>query len=264
MRSATFSGISCYRWTRGRSIGPQTWSFRVWATTSASSGTPPCRSVLRSLPPTGRHSRRGLPPRGPRPSAPQRRPSPGVSRRPTTSRTTSYSDSAFRLPIPRARAVWSWRSTSDWPATPAASSSRFQEAAVAALGATYGGLAVLDAEDGSVLAVAGIAFSGPQPPGSTFKLITTTAALEADVVHVDDEFPIQTSTVVEGREIDNAHSEACGGTFTEAFAESCNSVFAPLGPKVGSNRLVGTAESYGFNSPPTLYTDSAIKAAGIP
>ena len=139
-----------------------------------------------------------------------------------------------------------------------------QEAAVAALGATYGGLAVLDAEDGSVLAVAGIAFSGPQPPGSTFKLITTTAALEADVVHVDDEFPIQTSTVVEGREIDNAHSEACGGTFTEAFAESCNSVFAPLGPKVGSNRLVGTAESYGFNSPPTLYTDSAIKAAGIP
>jgi penicillin-binding protein A len=139
-----------------------------------------------------------------------------------------------------------------------------QQAAVTALGATYGGVAVLDAKDGSVRAVAGIAFSGPQPPGSTFKLITTTAALEDGVVSVNDQFPIQTSTTVDGRQIDNAHQEACGGSFTEAFAESCNSVFAPLGPKVGSKSLVGTAESYGFNSPPTLYEDRAIKAAGIP
>jgi cell division protein FtsI/penicillin-binding protein 2 len=139
-----------------------------------------------------------------------------------------------------------------------------QRAAVTALGSTYGGVAVLDADDGSVRAVAGIAFSGPQPPGSTFKLITTTAALEDGVVHPSDQFPIETSTTVDGRQIDNAHEEACGGTFTEAFAESCNSVFAPLGPKVGSKRLVGTAESYGFNSSPSLYDDGAIKIADIP
>jgi transpeptidase family protein/MecA-like transpeptidase family protein/penicillin-binding protein len=139
-----------------------------------------------------------------------------------------------------------------------------QQAAVAALGSTYGGVAVLDADDGSVRAVAGIAFSGPQPPGSTFKLITTTAALEDDVVSVDDQFPIETFTTVDGRQIDNAHQEACGGSFTEAFAESCNSVFAPLGPKVGSKDLVGTAESYGFNSPPALYEEGAVEAAGIP
>jgi penicillin-binding protein A len=139
-----------------------------------------------------------------------------------------------------------------------------QQAAVDALGSTYGGVAALDADDGSVKAVAGIAFSGPQPPGSTFKLITTTAALESGAVKVSDQFPIQTSTTVEGREIANAHDEACGGSFTEAFAESCNSVFAPLGPKVGSTRLVGTAESYGFNSPPGLYQERAIKAADIP
>jgi cell division protein FtsI/penicillin-binding protein 2 len=139
-----------------------------------------------------------------------------------------------------------------------------QRAAVAALGSTYGGVAALDARDGSVLAVAGIAFSGPQPPGSTFKLITTTAALESGAVKVSDQFPIQTSTTVDGRQIDNAHQEACGGTFAEAFAESCNSVFVPLGPKVGSKGMVGTAEDYGFNSPPTLYEESAVKAAGIP
>jgi peptidoglycan glycosyltransferase len=139
-----------------------------------------------------------------------------------------------------------------------------QQAAVAALGSTFGGVAVLDADDGSVRGVAGVAFSAPQPPGSTFKLITTTAALESGAVEVSDQFPIETSTVVDGREIANANDEACGGTFTESFAHSCNSVFAPLGPKVGSKRLVGEAESYGFNAPPSLYEERAVKAADIP
>ena len=139
-----------------------------------------------------------------------------------------------------------------------------QRAAVAALGGTYGGVAVLDARDGSVRALAGIAFSGPQPPGSTFKVVTTTAALEAGVVELTDRFPIQTSTVVGGREIANAHGEACGGTFVQAFAESCNSVFVPLGPKLGSERLVDTAERYGFNSPPSLYDDAALRAVDPP
>jgi peptidoglycan glycosyltransferase len=139
-----------------------------------------------------------------------------------------------------------------------------QQAAVAALGSTYGGLAVLDATDGSVLALAGIAFSGPQPPGSTFKVVTTTAALEAGVVKLTDQFPIQTSTIVGGREVANAHDEACGGSFVEAFAESCNSVFVPLGPKIGSERLVDTAERFGFNSPPSLYDDAALRTVDPP
>jgi peptidoglycan glycosyltransferase len=139
-----------------------------------------------------------------------------------------------------------------------------QQAAVAALGDQYGGAAALDARDGSVLALAGIAFSGPQPPGSTFKIVTTTAALEAGVVKLTDQFPIQTSTVVEGREVANAHNEACGGSFVQAFAESCNSVFVPLGPKIGSERLVRTAELYGFNSPPSLFDQEAIRALNPP
>ena len=139
-----------------------------------------------------------------------------------------------------------------------------QRAATAALGGQYGGVAVLDAQNGSVLALAGIALSGPQPPGSTFKVITTTAALDAGVVKLTDQFPVQTSTVVGGREVANAHNEACGGTFAEAFAESCNSVFVPLGPKVGSARLVGTAERYGFNSPPSLFDNEALRALNPP
>ncbi len=139
-----------------------------------------------------------------------------------------------------------------------------QRAAVAALGSQFGGVAALDASSGSVLALAGIAFSGPQPPGSTFKVITTTAALEAGVVKLSDQFPITTSTTVGGREIANAHNEACGGSFVQAFAESCNAVFAPLGPKIGSRRLVSTAERFGFNSLPSLFSGQALHALDPP
>ncbi len=139
-----------------------------------------------------------------------------------------------------------------------------QQAAVTALGTQYGGVAVLDARDGAVLALAGIAFSGPQPPGSTFKVITTTAALEAGAVELADQFPVQTSIVVGGREVANAHNEACGGSFVEAFAKSCNSAFVPLGPEIGSERLVEAAEHYGFNSPPSLFHGAAIRAVNPP
>jgi cell division protein FtsI/penicillin-binding protein 2 len=128
-----------------------------------------------------------------------------------------------------------------------------QETAVAALAGRSGGVTVLDTRNGDVRALAGQAFSAPQPPGSTFKIVTTTAALEADKVSLDDEFEITDGVNVGGRFLNNANGEFCGGTFRESFAESCNAVFAPLGPAVGNDTLVETAESFGFNSPPTLY-----------
>ncbi len=128
-----------------------------------------------------------------------------------------------------------------------------QETAVSALAGRSGGVAVLDTRNGDVRALAGQAFSAPQPPGSTFKVVTTTAALEAGKVSLDDEFEISDGVNVGGRFLNNANGEFCGGTFRESFAESCNAVFAPLGPAVGNDKLVETAEAFGFNSPPTLY-----------
>lgn len=128
-----------------------------------------------------------------------------------------------------------------------------QETAVAALAGRSGGVTVLDTRNGDVRALAGQAFSAPQPPGSTFKVVTTTAALEAGKVSLDDEFEISDGVNVGGRFLNNANGEFCGGTFRESFAESCNAVFAPLGPAVGNDKLVETAEAFGFNSPPTLY-----------
>ncbi len=139
-----------------------------------------------------------------------------------------------------------------------------QQTAVTDLGSTYGGVAVIDAKTGEIRAVAGLAFSAPQPPGSTFKLVTTTAALDAGIVKPSDTFDYASGYTVDGRLVANANGEVCGGTFVQAFAQSCNSVFVPLGPKLGSDRLVGMAEKYGFNSPPALYNDQTLSAVGLP
>jgi cell division protein FtsI/penicillin-binding protein 2 len=134
-----------------------------------------------------------------------------------------------------------------------------QETAVAALAGRFGGVAVLDAKTGDVRALAGQAFSAPQPPGSTFKIITSVAALQKKLVKLDDEFEITNGINVGGRFIENANGEYCGGTFLEAFAESCNADFLPLGPQIGNQKMVETAEAFGFNSPPTLYSPAIVK-----
>jgi peptidoglycan glycosyltransferase len=139
-----------------------------------------------------------------------------------------------------------------------------QEEAVAALAGRVGGVAVLDTRSGDVRALAGQAFSAPQPPGSTFKTITTTAALEKGIVTLETEFEIVDGVNVGGRFISNANGEFCGGTFREAFAESCNADFAPLGPKIGNDDMVETAERFGFNSPPTLYAPEIVAAVDPP
>ncbi|HEV3071247.1 MAG TPA: penicillin-binding transpeptidase domain-containing protein [Solirubrobacteraceae bacterium] len=125
-----------------------------------------------------------------------------------------------------------------------------QRAAEAALGGQYGGVVALAPSTGAVLAVAGIGMDDLQPPGSTFKMVTLTAALEAGVAHTATVYPYATYTTLDGVKLSNANGENCGGSLALAFAVSCNSVFAPLGVKVGAPRLVSTAERFGFNHDP--------------
>ena len=127
-----------------------------------------------------------------------------------------------------------------------------ERAAVAALGNSYAGIVAMDPRTGALLALAGIAFSAAQPPGSTMKIITATGALAAGIVKLTDVFPISTEATLDGYTLHNASGEACGGTFLNAFAVSCNSVFAPLGAKLGGQRLVAMAERFGFNQTPTI------------
>jgi cell division protein FtsI/penicillin-binding protein 2 len=125
-----------------------------------------------------------------------------------------------------------------------------QQVAATALGGQLGGIVALDPSSGQILAVAGIGINSLQPPGSTFKMVTVTAVLESKVADEHTVFPYATSATLDGVTLENANGEDCGGTLALAFAVSCNSVFAPLGVKVGAQRLVGTAERLGFNHEP--------------
>ena len=139
-----------------------------------------------------------------------------------------------------------------------------QRAAVAAQGAYLGGVAAVRPRTGEILALAGIAFSGLQPPGSTFKIITLAGVLQHKLAGVNSKYPVETKAVIEGVDLQNANGESCGGTLRYSFAHSCNSVFAPLGTRLGPVRLVKTAEQFGFNTDPGIAgaATSTIPAAG--
>lgn len=138
-----------------------------------------------------------------------------------------------------------------------------QRAAVTALGGQLGGVVALDPTTGQVLAVAGIALDGLQPPGSTFKMVTVTGVLSAKIATPQTVFPYATYATLDGVKLSNANGEECGGTLELAFAVSCNSVFSPLGVKLGAARLVATAERLGFNHAPGIpgASESTLPAA---
>jgi peptidoglycan glycosyltransferase len=124
---------------------------------------------------------------------------------------------------------------------------KLQRAAIEALAGRYGGIAAVRPKTGEVLALAGIAQSAPQPPGSVFKIITLAGALQNKVVKRNATYEVTDRATLEGVDIQNANGEYCGGSLRNSFAHSCNSVFAPMGAKLGAERLVATAEAFGFN-----------------
>jgi penicillin-binding protein A len=127
-----------------------------------------------------------------------------------------------------------------------------QRAAVSALGGQLGGIVAMEPQSGQILAIAGLGLDGLQPPGSTFKIVTLTGVLSAKIATPSTVFPYATYATLDGVRLNNANGEDCGGSLTLAFAVSCNSVFTPLGVKLGAARLVATAEALGFNHSPGI------------
>jgi penicillin-binding protein A len=140
------------------------------------------------------------------------------------------------------------------PAPPVRStiSPTLQRAAVTALGDQLGGIVAMQPATGEILAVAGLGLDALQPPGSTFKMITTTGVLAAKLATEHTVFPYATFATLDGVKLNNANGEECGGSLELAFAVSCNSVFTPLGVKLGAARLVAAAERFGFNHEPGI------------
>lgn len=86
-------------------------------------------------------------------------------------------------------------------------------------------------------------------PGSTFKIVTATAALEEEVVSLDDVFTCTSSTVVAGTTI-HCHSTVGHGTqtFVEALQNSCNPAFIAIGEKIGASTFYSYFNKLGLLS----------------
>ncbi len=106
------------------------------------------------------------------------------------------------------------------------------------------------------------------PPGSTFKLVNTAAALEAGMIAPETPvtaapritLPDSTTT------LENYDGKPCGSgptvTFAVAFAKSCNAPFAQLADQIGGDRLRGQAQAFGFGNP-SLQIPMAVQPSDV-
>jgi len=92
------------------------------------------------------------------------------------------------------------------------------------------------------------------PPGSTFKIVTTSAWYASNAANnpntlLDSPQPLK---LPNGNFLSNDNGEQCGNgsgktPAIQAFAQSCNTPFAGLGIQLGGDTLKSTANGYGFN-----------------
>ena len=89
--------------------------------------------------------------------------------------------------------------------------------------------------------------SNTYEPGSTFKIITASAALEEHVVSLEDRFHCPGYIVVEDRRI-RCHKTTGHGaeSFVEGIENSCNPVFINVGLRIGADRFYDYFEQFGL------------------
>lgn len=92
------------------------------------------------------------------------------------------------------------------------------------------------------------------PPGSTFKIVTTAAAVQTAGLGVDHTEPNLARLPLPGSSntVSNAGGGTCGGgdttTIATAFVLSCNIPMAELGMEIGEGALGDMANSFGFGA----------------
>jgi peptidoglycan glycosyltransferase len=93
-------------------------------------------------------------------------------------------------------------------------------------------------------------------PGSTFKVVTSSAGVESGkVTDTSPVYPRAASYTPPGttKALGNFDGEVCGGALPSILAVSCNSAFAQMGAAtLGPQIMVGEANHFGFNATPPI------------
>lgn len=98
------------------------------------------------------------------------------------------------------------------------------------------------------------AVSQTYPPGSTFKVVVTAAALANNVATPEDQFTAAPNITLPGTSttLENYNGSNCGpgptASLYDAFRLSCNTAFAELGVKVGAANLKDEAAAFGIGT----------------
>ncbi|MGH3798829.1 MAG: penicillin-binding transpeptidase domain-containing protein, partial [Pseudonocardiaceae bacterium] len=109
---------------------------------------------------------------------------------------------------------------------------------------------------GEILAVAqnsaadeqgALSLTGRYPPGSTFKIVTASAALQANAVTLDSPVACPATTTIGDRTVPNDQLFDLGTVpLRTAFARSCNTTFAQLAARLGAGALTDAAHQMGI------------------
>jgi len=107
------------------------------------------------------------------------------------------------------------------------------------------------------------ASAGLYVPGSTFKVITASAALESKKFTPESTFVDPGYCTVYGKRVNNFDTTRPFGTITlaDALTYSVNSVFCNIGLKIGAKRILDTAKRFGFYERPPLETPAEERLA---
>lgn len=121
-----------------------------------------------------------------------------------------------------------------------------QQAAIVALQPSTGAVLAV-AQNAPADAQGPIALTGLYPPGSTFKTVTTSAALQAGVATPDTVLPCPGTENIEGRQIPNDDEFDLGSVpLHTAFAKSCNTTMARMAVGLPADALHKAALQFGL------------------
>lgn len=121
-----------------------------------------------------------------------------------------------------------------------------EPATIVALSASTGGVIAV-AQNAAADELGPISLTGLYPPGSTFKTVTTAAALSRGIVTPDSQVQCPASAAIDGRVIPNDSDFELGEvSMTEAFAQSCNTTQGFISQELAPADMKNTALSLGL------------------